>query len=168
MRASFKVGPRAIVEADGSTVKEVFERLAVLAPVLAHADRCGLCGGTRVVPNMRLPQGFTYYELACLSCGARLPLGQTKEGGVPIVFGSAVAVKRFLGASWQERALGASWERAVAGTMRRWQTARSVKRGGRRLTDHPWLQASALFRRAMCAISSSRSAMPIKYQQISS
>ena len=82
MRASFKVGPRAIVEADGSTVKEVFERLAVLAPVLAHADRCGLCGGTRVVPNMRLPQGFTYYELACLSCGARLPLGQTKEGGV--------------------------------------------------------------------------------------
>jgi len=63
---------------------------------------------------------------------------------------------------------GASWERAVAGTMRRWQTARSVKRGGRRLTDHPWLQASALFRRAMCAISSSRSAMPIKYQQISS
>jgi hypothetical protein len=83
MKAQLKVSPMAIVEADGSTVKEVFERLAFLAEVLGHADKCGACQGNRIIPKVRHNQGFTFYELACLGCGAKLALGQCKgEGGV--------------------------------------------------------------------------------------
>jgi hypothetical protein len=81
VKAQYKVTPRCIIEADGGTVKEVFERLALLAEILGHADKCGKCGGTRIIPKMRRPQGNVYFELSCLQCGARLALGQNKEGG---------------------------------------------------------------------------------------
>jgi len=61
----------------------------------ARLDAPLLYGQEYEARSARLPQGFTYYELACLSCGARLPLGQTKEGGVPIVFGTTFALRKY-------------------------------------------------------------------------
>jgi len=81
MKVQYRIGPKVLIEADGATVKEVFDQLGALADVFAAADKCGCCGAGEIVPHVREPQGFTYYELLCLSCGARLPLGQTKEGG---------------------------------------------------------------------------------------
>lgn len=80
MKVQFKVGPKVIVEAEGDSPKQVFERLASLAEVFACADKCGACGSPEVVPRVRHAQGYDFYELACQACSARLSFGQTKEG----------------------------------------------------------------------------------------
>lgn len=81
MKVQLKVGAKAVVEAEGESIKQVFERVAALAGVFACADKCGACGGSDIIPQVREPQGYTYFELQCLGCGARLQFGQNKEGG---------------------------------------------------------------------------------------
>ncbi len=80
MKASWKCGPKVIVEAEGETVKQVFERLGDLAGVLGAASKCGCCGSDQIIPQVRRPDNFTYYSLACLACKAELKFGQTREG----------------------------------------------------------------------------------------
>lgn len=80
MKAQFKVSAKAIVEAEGETVKQVFERLGDLAAVLGAADKCGCCGSDRIIPMVRRPESYTYYSLACQACSAELHFGQTREG----------------------------------------------------------------------------------------
>lgn len=81
MKVQLKVGPRIIVEAEGETIKDVYSRVSALAGIFACADKCGCCGSQEIIPQVREPQGFTYYELQCLACHARLSFGQNKEGG---------------------------------------------------------------------------------------
>lgn len=81
MKVSYKISPRVVIEAEGDGLKKVFSQLADLAAVFACADKCGCCGSADVIPQVREPQGFTYYELACRACGASLTFGQHKEGG---------------------------------------------------------------------------------------
>jgi hypothetical protein len=80
VKASFKVGPKAVVEAEGETVKQVFERLGDLAACLGADDKCGCCGSDKIVPSVTRPQSYVYYSLKCLACEAQLTFGQTKEG----------------------------------------------------------------------------------------
>ena len=83
MKVQMKVGSKVIVEAEGDSPKQVFERVAALAGIFGAAGKCGCCGCPEIVPQVRQPQGFTYYELVCLNpdCGATLTFGQNKEGG---------------------------------------------------------------------------------------
>jgi len=80
MKAQFKVSVKAIVEAEGETVKQVFERLGDLAACLGAAEKCGCCGSASIVPHVKRPQNYTYYSLLCQACGAELAFGQTREG----------------------------------------------------------------------------------------
>lgn len=80
MKVQYKVGPKAIVEAEGETVKQVFERLGDLAACFGAAHKCGCCGSGEIVPAVKRPQNYTYYSLRCLACGAELNFGQTREG----------------------------------------------------------------------------------------
>src|SRR6516225_871946 len=112
-----------------------------------------------------------HYEEMCAReraiCSQDRFLWLCKKSCVPIMFGSIVAFRVF------DRGMGGSRQCGnwlEGGNTREgtqpWQTARSVKRSGRRATVHSGVQALALFRRAMCSSRSSRSAMPIRYQQI--
>lgn len=71
------------IEADGEDIKEV---LGLLSPALEFfaEPRCGLCGCEDLRPNVRkVGEGkgaFTYYELHCTKCHARLSYGQAKSG----------------------------------------------------------------------------------------
>lgn len=80
MKVQLKVGPKAIVEAEGESVKKVFEQIARLAEVFVHASKCGACQSENVTPQVRENSGYTFYEITCLDCRARLTFGQTKEG----------------------------------------------------------------------------------------
>jgi hypothetical protein len=81
MKAQMKVNARLIVEGEGETVADVFEKIANLAAVLGAADKCGCCGGTAIIPQVRDAQGYRYYELRCLNaaCGAQFSFGQHKD-----------------------------------------------------------------------------------------
>lgn len=80
MKAQIKVGPKAIIEAEGATVRQVFERVADLAAAFGAATACGCCGSQDIVPHVQRPQTYTYFSLECLACGAQLSFGQTKDG----------------------------------------------------------------------------------------
>lgn len=80
MKASWKVGAKVVVEADGESVKQVFERLGDLAACLGADSKCGCCGSDALAPHVKRPQNYVYYSLLCQACGAELAFGQTKEG----------------------------------------------------------------------------------------
>ncbi len=79
MKVQYKVNPRTIIEAEGETAADVFAKLSALAQVFAHGEKCGSCGSAGVIPQVREPQGFKYFEFMCVGCGCRFPLGQLKE-----------------------------------------------------------------------------------------
>lgn len=77
-KVRYPVG-RAWIEVEAETVKEAIRGLSEYAEVFGET-KCGLCGGDRVLPTHRNAKGYDFYEIVCLSCGAKLSFGQTKEG----------------------------------------------------------------------------------------
>ena len=72
---------RLIIKVEGSNIKELFEQIGPVAEVLDGDDACGKCGSAHIYPRAREAQGFTYYELVCSDCGAKLSFGQHRDGG---------------------------------------------------------------------------------------
>ncbi len=68
------------IEIDASSVKEAIIGLAEYSEVFSQAE-CGLCQSHEIAPMHRSAQGYDFYEMGCLSCGAKLGFGQTREGG---------------------------------------------------------------------------------------
>lgn len=79
VRVRYPVG-RAWLDVEAVSVKEAIKELSEFVEVLGEA-KCGLCESDWVQPRHRLARGYDFYEMACLSCGARLSFGQTREGG---------------------------------------------------------------------------------------
>lgn len=71
---------RAWIEVDAVSVKEAIKGISEYAEVFGETV-CGLCKSQSVAPVHRNAQGYDFYEMACLSCGAKLSYGQAKEGG---------------------------------------------------------------------------------------
>lgn len=72
---------KLVIKVEGTTIKDLFEQIGPIAEVLDGDDACGKCGSLHIYPRARDAQGFTYYELVCSECGAKLSFGQHKEGG---------------------------------------------------------------------------------------
>jgi hypothetical protein len=60
-------------------VKEAIKSLSDYAEVFGETT-CGMCKSEHVVPSHRFTKGYDFYEMVCISCGAKLSFGQTKEG----------------------------------------------------------------------------------------
>lgn len=71
---------RAWIEVESGGVKDAIQGLSEYAEVFAETV-CGLCKSDQVAPSHRTAQGYDFYEMACLGCGAKLSFGQTREGG---------------------------------------------------------------------------------------
>ena len=71
---------RAWVTLECQGVKEAIRALSEYAEVFRETQ-CGLCQSDQVIPTHRQAKGYDFYEMECLSCGAVLSFGQTKEGG---------------------------------------------------------------------------------------
>jgi MinD superfamily P-loop ATPase len=82
MQCDYKVNDKLIIKFDGANQKEVFQNLAQLGEVFSISE-CGACGSkdirhaVRTVPSGK--QVFTYYELHCQKCRARLSFGQSTD-----------------------------------------------------------------------------------------
>ncbi len=72
---------RLVIKVEGSTIKELFEQIGPIAEVLDGDDCCGKCASPHIYPRAREAKGFTYYELVCSDCSAKLSFGQHKDGG---------------------------------------------------------------------------------------
>ena len=75
-------GGRLIIEVDAEDARGIFEQLATAQECLDSDRECGLCNETALRFIVRKKQGFTFHELACVCCCARLAFGQTKEAGL--------------------------------------------------------------------------------------
>lgn len=85
MKVQVKVSPTTIVEAEGQTLQDVFEQLSRLEEVF-NLSACGLCKGTSLRHQVRVNEGYTFFELVCQNsdCRARFSFGQPKnvKGGL--------------------------------------------------------------------------------------
>jgi len=72
---------KLVIKVEGSTIKDLFEQIGPVAEVLDGDDACGKCNSPHIYPRAREAKGFTYYELVCSDCSAKLSFGQHKDGG---------------------------------------------------------------------------------------
>lgn len=81
MKAHYRAfGGRLMLEVEGATIKDLFAQIGPIAEVLDADQKCGACESPSIYPRAREAQGFTFYELCCGHCGARLSFGQHKAG----------------------------------------------------------------------------------------
>jgi hypothetical protein len=71
--------PTGHVKVEGATTKDLFKAAAEAQEVFGEPD-CGKCGKANIRYVCRTVGKFTYYELACQDCHAKLQMGQM-EGG---------------------------------------------------------------------------------------
>ncbi len=67
-------------EAEVATGKQAFELIAKMSELFPD-EPCGCCKGTHIRPSVRKSGAYTFYEMACADCNAKLSFGQAKEGG---------------------------------------------------------------------------------------
>ena len=74
---------RLLIKVDGANQKEAFQHLASAQEVFDGDDKCGACGSDDIAFRVReVTKGtktFSYYEIACRKCFARLAFGQSQD-----------------------------------------------------------------------------------------
>lgn len=81
LKVQRKLNANTIIEADGQTTAEVFEKLASLEEVF-RVTQCGKCGCDRVTFTVRRDkEDHVYYQAQCLdaNCGAEFRFGVRKK-----------------------------------------------------------------------------------------
>jgi hypothetical protein len=76
-----KVSATTIIEVDGETPADLFERLAQLESVFHGHETCGLCKKTGVSYQVqRDKENNRYFKAVCDACGAEFRFGVKREG----------------------------------------------------------------------------------------
>jgi hypothetical protein len=79
MKVQRKLAPGTIVEAEGDTVAELFEKLAALEEVFSR-QQCGLFRKTSITFTVRRDKDNHVYHMAvCNSCGGEFRFGVRKN-----------------------------------------------------------------------------------------
>jgi hypothetical protein len=73
-----KISATTIIEAEGQTMVELFEKLSQLEEIF-RSGPCGLCKGTQVGFRTREVSGVKFHEAVCLGCGAVFAYGTKKQ-----------------------------------------------------------------------------------------
>jgi hypothetical protein len=80
MKIQRKLSSATIIEAEGTTVAELFEALASLEEIFAGHEQCGLCQKVGVRYQVRRDkQGNKYYQAVCLACAAEFRFGVRRD-----------------------------------------------------------------------------------------
>jgi hypothetical protein len=75
-----KLNSTTVVEAEGTTLVEVFEQLSQLEEIFRPTP-CGLCKGSQHSFRTREVSGNKFHEVVCLDCGAAFAFGCRKGAG---------------------------------------------------------------------------------------
>lgn len=82
MKGQFKVSGNLVLEVEAESSKDMFGKLAEMQEVFGE-KKCGLCESTNLKFAVRKATSgkkeFTYYELHCNDCFARLSFGQSQD-----------------------------------------------------------------------------------------
>jgi hypothetical protein len=83
LKARYSPRPDLEIEIEKGTVKDLFYELAVVAEIFSEPS-CGLCNSQAILPIIRKSKDkrgkeFTYYEMKCIKCNARLAYGQAND-----------------------------------------------------------------------------------------
>lgn len=80
MKLNRKISPNTIVDVEGETAAEIFEKLASMEEVFA-IETCGCCGTGGARHQVRHVDDYTFFELVCVNqtCRARFSFGQAKK-----------------------------------------------------------------------------------------
>jgi hypothetical protein len=78
MKVTRKLSGNTVVEAEGQTMVEMFEKLSQLEEIFRPGP-CGLCRGTQVGFRTREVGGVKFHEAWCHGCGAALGFGTKKQ-----------------------------------------------------------------------------------------
>lgn len=70
-----------LVKFECEEVKELFEVSGKLLEVLGTDAACGKCNSVQIFPRLRTAGEYSYYEIVCGDCGAKLSFGQHKKTG---------------------------------------------------------------------------------------
>jgi hypothetical protein len=74
---------RLFIKIEGANMKEAFKNLASAQEVFEADDLCGCCNSPdirfRVREVSKANKTFSYYELVCQKCYARLAFGQSQD-----------------------------------------------------------------------------------------
>lgn len=77
-----------VITLDGTDPKATFAAGAFWREYQQHCSKCGVCGGTEIIPSHRhtvaktgsnAGKAFDFYEAVCCGCGARFQFGQKME-----------------------------------------------------------------------------------------
>lgn len=82
MKCTYKsVNGRMMFEVSGESAKDIFEQIANVQEVFDADSKCGCCDSANIKFRVRQVDDYTFYELVCADCHARLSFGQNKKGG---------------------------------------------------------------------------------------
>ena len=84
MKIQRKISANTVVDADGQTVLELFEKLSQLEEIFRPGP-CGLCEGAHTGFRTREVGGVKFHEAVCLGCGAAFAFG-TKKAPAGVLF----------------------------------------------------------------------------------
>ncbi len=77
-KIQFRVGGSGlIVEDEADSTTDFFKKVTFYHSL---PQICGNCGGTSIVFDHRIAQGFQFYEIKCRDCNHALRFGQYKKG----------------------------------------------------------------------------------------
>lgn len=79
MKAKYRPNDFMEFEIESDNIKEIFSQMSTIGETFP-AEPCGLCKSAETAPNVRKVDKYTYYELKCQKCGAKLSYGQNKDG----------------------------------------------------------------------------------------
>ena len=78
MKVIYKANDTLTFEIDGTDQKDTFKQLGSLQEVFGEKC-CGNCNSTNIKFQVRNVQKYTYYEMVCLNCRAKLQYGCHQE-----------------------------------------------------------------------------------------
>lgn len=106
MKIQRKISPTTIIEAEGDTLVDVFERLASLEEIFHGYETCGLCKKSNVAYQARQDkEGNKYYQAHCLDCRAEFRFGVKK-----VPKGALFPQKKDAQGNWKPDGGWAKWE----------------------------------------------------------
>lgn len=81
MEATIKITDTITIKVEDAKLEGLVQKLSEVGSFFQDTE-CGMCKSKQIAPNVRESGGYTFIEMLCRKCGAKLAYGKNKEGGL--------------------------------------------------------------------------------------